>query len=226
MSKWKGDTHMTKQDTKEQVKKRNLPTEKLTKAQLIEFIQLLYQEMDERESTYMAFEKEYEKMLEQKNQEVLRLKGKVMSQDITLASYKEKVGIPIISAGEEQDIYYGEQKDFIINLLKNQLPNYSKNTRGYHILESIIKANPEVGIRRQMMDRAYDILKNYTSFKEMPKMQQDFNSINMVIERCDGGSHFRIRFKDDDRYFVVVSCTPSDNRTGKNCASNISKTLF
>lgn len=214
------------ESTKEQIKKRIFPTTKLTKAQLVEFIDLLYQEMDDREATYEAFEKEYEQMLEQKNQELLRLKGKVISQDITLASYKEKVGIPIISCGEEQDIYHGEQRDFVLELLKAQLPNYSKNTRAYQILNSIIKANPEIGVRRQMMDKAYDILRNYTSFKEMPRMQQDFNDIGMIAERCDGGSHYRIRFKDDDRYYVVVSCTPSDNRTGKNCASNISKTLF
>lgn len=215
------------ENTKEQVKKRVLPTTKLTKAQLVEFIELLYQEMDDQSATYEVFEKEYEKMLEQKNQELLRLKGKIMSQDITLASYKEKVGIPIISGGEEQDIYHGEQRDFIIDMMKRQLPNYDKNTRGYKILESLIKANPEVGTRRHMMDRSYEIFKSYANFKDMPRIQQELNEIGMTVEKCiNGDSHYKIRFKNDDRCFVVISSTPSDNRTGRNCASNIYKTLF
>ena len=110
----------------------------MTMEEMREYIRLLEIELEEEKikrekdkEDYNLLEKEYEKELEDLKRDLINANGKITSQKITLESYKHKVGVPIIIEGAEEDLYRGEQKDFVIGLLRNAMNNSDKYTRTY-----------------------------------------------------------------------------------------------
>lgn len=203
---------------------------RITKAELFEYIELLEQEIEDqkkaRQEDQVLFdhvEEDYKQTIKDLNQEILRLRGKTMSQEITLTSYKDRVGIPILIEGKEHDFYRGEQKDYLLNLIKKAINGMDKYTRGYDILQSILDANPEVGIRHRMQEDIATSLKNYTRFD--PSVKQALADAGLIIKDLNM-SHANLCFHGDDRYRVTIAKTPSDNRTGLNCYSDINKICF
>ena len=205
-------------------------TTDMNNQELLEYIHILESELKtEKElrkqeaEEYSALESEYEKLLDEKNRELLQAKGKIISQEITLASYKDKIGKPIIVEGEEHDLYNGEQKDFIINLLKNSIDNYAKYTRSYRLCESILSANRPIGEKEKMQETIAMVLKSYSGMTK--DIISKLNNIGIsVIDDTKG--HYRLLLNGDDRYTLTISHSPSDNRCGINAISDINKMFF
>ena len=202
---------------------------KFSKSELINYISLLEEEISKEKSKlqkeaeeYSALEHEYEKILDEKNKEIVKLKGKVISQEITLASYKDKVGVPIIVEGKEHDLYEGEQKDFIRNILTNTMSGLDKYTRTYKICESLLEANSETGEREKIQKTISSILKNYNGMTK--DIISELNSIGIKVINDSG--HFKLIMSDDDRYVISISHTPSDSKCGLNAIADINRILF
>ena len=205
-------------------------TKRILKSELLEYIELLEQELEnERQARhedldmYSRMEDEYKDEIKGLNNEILKLRGKVMSQDITMASYKDKAGIPILIEGEEKDLYRGEQKDYLLNIIKQRIAGMSKYTRGYDILKSIIDANPEVGTRCRMQEAIATSLKNFSRFNQ--EVRDGLESAGMV-DNGNTTAHYNFNLCGDNRYRVSISKTPSDNRAGYNTISDINRICF
>lgn len=202
----------------------------MSKEELLEYIDILETDLDrEREKRrieaeeYSALEDEYENIVQELNKELLNAKGKIISQEITLASYKDKVGVPIIVEGEEKDLYKGEQKDFILNLVENAIHNYSKFTRSYRICEDILYSNKKIGEKEKILEVIQNVLKNYNGMTK--DTISKLNSIGIsVIDDAKG--HYKLLFGQDDRYVVSISHSPSDSRCGLNAITDINKVMF
>ena len=154
----------------------------MTKKELMDYIELLEEEtkilknkIEHEASEYKSLEKSYEEILEEKNKEILSLKGKIISQDITLNSYKDKNGHPLIVKGEEPELYPGEQKDLIISLIE-KYRGCDELTRRYHVCDSLLKANKKVGTRDIMQENISSALKDFTCMdKETTRLLEDAN---------------------------------------------------
>lgn len=202
----------------------------MSKEELLEYIDILETDLDkEREKRrieaeeYSALEDEYENIVQELNKELLNAKGKIISQEITLASYKDKVGVPIIVEGEEKDLYKGEQKDFILNLVENAIHNYSKFTRSYRICEDILNSNKKIGEKEKILEVIQNVLKNYNGMTK--DTISKLNSVGIsVIDDAKG--HYKLLFGQDDRYVVSISHSPSDSRCGLNAITDINKVMF
>lgn len=202
----------------------------MRKEELLEYIDILETDLDrEREKRrieaeeYSALEDEYESIVQELNKELLNAKGKIISQEITLASYKDKVGVPIIVEGEEKDLYKGEQKDFILNLVENAIHNYSKFTRSYRICEDILHSNKKIGEKEKILEVIQNVLKNYNGMTK--DIISKLNSVGIsVIDDAKG--HYKLLFGQDDRYVVSISHSPSDSRCGLNAITDINKVMF
>lgn len=202
----------------------------MSKEELLEYVKLLEEELKEEKrlrtqeaQDYESLETEYERIIREKDQELIKAKGKIISQDITLASYKDKVGIPLIVEGSEVDLYKGEQKDFVISLIQSVMQNFGKTTRTRAICESLLNANKPTGNREHVQQTITNVLRNYTGMTN--SVISELNSIGLEVER-DGSSHYAIRFKGDDRYRYNISATPSDLRCGPNSIADINKLFF
>lgn len=167
---------------------------------------------------------EYENENKALKNEILQLRGKVMSLNITIQSYKDREKKPIIFEGLEKDLYAGEQKDLILSILDEKLGNTDKYSRSNHIITSIINANPEVGRRKEIKRKLSDAFKDFDGW-HMNKSQKDtLRDLGIEIEYTN--NHMKVIFYDDDRYNMSISRTPSDNRAGLNAAACIQKIVF
>ena len=202
----------------------------MSRDELLEYIEILQDDLlkeKEKRKTeaeeYSALEDEYETIIKDLNKELLNAKGKIISQEITLASYKDKVGVPIIVEGEERDLYKGEQRDFILNLISSQINNYDKYTRSYRICEDILDTNHKSGEREKIIKVIQSILKNYSGMTK--DSISKLNSVGIsVVDDTKG--HYKLSFNGDDRYIVSISHSPSDSRCGLNAITDINRVMF
>ena len=200
----------------------------MNKKELKEYVELLEEEnkslrdkIDREAMQYQSLEKTYEEILEEKNREILSLKSKIISQGITLNSYKDKNGHPLIVRGEEDDLYLGEQKDLILSLIE-QYKGCDKMTRRYHICDSLLKANKKVGTRDIMQSNISSALKDFTCMDNETTRLLETSSIKII----GGITHYKLTLNGDPRYRVPISKTPSDNRTGLNAISECNRHFF
>lgn len=194
-----------------------------SKEELLEYIEILENEKKKEAEVYSALESEYENTIDKLNKELLNARGKIISQDITLASYKEKIGVPLIVEGEEIDLYEGEQKDFIINIIKNYMNGLEVYSRSYKICESILNANHKVGTREEIQKVIYQALKGYNGMdKEIISL---LNSIGVSVVD-DNSGHYRLVFFSDDRYSIYISHSPSEPKCGLNAITDINRLIF
>lgn len=180
------------------------------------------QERKKDKEDYALLEKEYEKEIEGLRRDLINANGKITSQNITLESYKHKVGVPIIIEGAETDLYRGEQKDFVIGLLRNAMNSNDKYTRTYKICESLLGANNEVGRRSEIKDKLSTILKSYSGMDSDTVSSLESCDVKVIIEK----GHHKIVLGGDERYSVSISHTPSDIKCGLNAMSDINKSFF
>ncbi|PSV58986.1 hypothetical protein [Photobacterium sp. GB-3] len=135
-----------------------------------------------------------------------------------------KVGEPIIIHGKELEFYNGEVSDLVIEIIKNQLLNNTKqNSRRYHLLQDIVKHNEVDGTRDSFAKAIKSIFSSYNGIT--PKIKSDLKNLNM--EAVETGTHNHIKYINDDRYQVAFAKTPSDaKRVGNNIARDIKAELL
>ena len=56
------------------------------------------------------------------------------------------------------------------------------------------------------------------------KTMQELKRLGFVI--TGDGKHYKVTYYGDGRYQLAFSKTPSDSRTGKNCAQELIKLVF
>ena len=61
------------------------------------------------------------------------------------AKYEQVTEIPLIYYGVEDELYEGEIKDQILEMLHNQMSQVKKKTRKEHILQDILECNEITG---------------------------------------------------------------------------------
>lgn len=177
-------------------------------------------EADMRE--YLALEREYEKEINSLRINLANAKGKIISQSITLESYKNKIGVPIIVEGKEKDLYKGEQKDFILQLIRNAMNDKDKYTRSYEICKSLLSANNETGTRQYIKNESSKIFRNYSGFNATVISKLEDLGFRIISEK----GHYKLILGNDDRHSVSISHSPSDIKSGLNIISDINKIFF
>lgn len=204
----------------------------MNKEELIEYINIIEDDLNEKDKSIQKLEKDckeieklYEEMINEKNQELVRLKGKVISQDITLRSYKDKVGIPLIIEGVEKDLYDGEQKDFILSLIEKAYDESDNYSRKNSICKSILNSNKENGKRKYIIEELSRIFKSYNGINS--SLISELNKLGFEVVDNTGGQHYKFTYKNDSRYSISISRTPSDfKKCGLNALTDINKTLL
>lgn len=129
---------------------------------------------------------------------------------------------PVIFYGEESDLYEGEIKDIILSILEKEYKNIPEKTRRRDVLESILKANNISGVGMDILSRVKKALKDYKTLNGSTKLLLE--SLGFEVENTK--EHYKIRFKNDPRYLVVLSKTASDYKQGKNFTSDMSIEMF
>ena len=166
---------------------------------------------------------DYAKNYENLVKELQKLKHENERLNFTLASCSGS-GVPIITSGRECDLYPDEQKEILIEILKDYLnKNITDSCRRSDIIKSIISANPVQEIPEKNRKIIKDAFYGYTKFS-CTKILDALKETGIVIAEHTG--HYKLRYHNDPRYSFEAAATPSDNRAGKNAAAIINKLMF
>ena len=175
--------------------------------------------LEELEAENEEYSKKYEKLAE----EFQKLKLENERLHYRLESYSG-AGHPIIVSGHENDLYPNEQREVIIDCLKDYLDKTVQSvSRRADILRSIIDANHVEGIPdkyRKIIKAAFDGYKKFDCAKIMDALRET----GIIV--VDHTGHYKVQYHGDPRYIYEASATASDHRAGKNAASIINNLMF
>lgn len=126
------------------------------------------------------------------------------------AKYERVTEIPIIYYGVEAELYEGEIKDQILEMLQKQMTQVKKNTRKEHILQDILECNEISGALDEKRTEIKRILKGYTKVGDNLKRDLKAYGFSIVKE----GGHYKLIYKGDNRYLFTMAASGSDSQHG------------
>lgn len=125
---------------------------------------------------------------------------------------------PLLFYGNEDELYQGEIREFILDTLTASLRTMDPSTRRAHVVKDIIASNGGcTGILAEMEQAIKALFKGYKNVSVTMKQ----NLKNMGFEITEQGKHYKLCYYGDGRYTTIMAKTPSDNRTGANTAQKI-----
>lgn len=168
-----------------------------------------------------AFEAELaakQERLDEAFQEVERLKAEIRRlQSATGVGHGG-----ILRAGSEVALYPGELQDAIVVAMRAGWGSITKDGRVMHIVDDVLKANPATGTAEEIIGSIKQCLG--TGRKLTSAEKSELKSLGFDLD--ESGPHIKAIFNNDPRYMFVIPKTPSDHRSGKNLASDITRKLF
>lgn len=151
--------------------------------------------------------------------EKYRLQSEIRSNTSKKGLLNEKN--PISFELTENDFYDSERKDIILDILKN-VNNIHDKSRRYHLWQDVIKNNASTGRREALKNEIQALFTGYRTMTVQIEKALDDMGFEIISEK----NHYKIRFREDNRYVVTFSKTASDHRAGKNIATEICKLLL
>lgn len=185
---------------------------------------ILKKEQDTKE--YEFFEHTYEELLDEKESEIKKLGDQLNSANGIIARLETQLtaieNIPVLSVGEERDLYPFEQQAFLIEILEKECRSINPNSRKAHILSSILSANKCDNTVEEKRQRLKNCLRGYT--KMTSSISKELEAIGFSLS--DDGKHIKMVFGQDPRYTGTLSKTGSDHRAGDNTAHDLIRSIF
>lgn len=128
----------------------------------------------------------------------------------------------IMLIGKEKDLYDGERKFLILDVLEKSVSNVPDNSRRKHVILDFIKNNDKLCDCNNIMKDIKNMFKQYRKMDS--KLRQSLHEMGFSIS--EDGKHYKLFFKNDPRYMFTISKTSSDIRAGKNITSEIISKIF
>ncbi|BCS89538.1 hypothetical protein [Pseudodesulfovibrio sediminis] len=131
-------------------------------------------------------------------------------------------GTPALIKGNEDEKYQGETTDMLLEILEKQIHCCEVGTRRKDIIEDILSTNSCYGNRKKLLARLKETFKKYQKLDGKTRGELD----RMAFSISEEGKHYKLNFKNDNRYTVVLPKTSSDYRAGLNTYSDLQKKMF
>lgn len=110
--------------------------------------------------------------------------------------------IPLIYRGEEEELYDGEIKSVILDILNESKKTLKKNSRRENLVEDILNSNE---FQNRQEEKRNDIKRLLKGYKNMSKSLR--NSLeNFGFEIASEGKHYKLTYYGDSRYVVSYKC--------------------
>ena len=106
----------------------------------------------------------FEGDMQKKNFEIERLTSELQKKEYEISWLRAKLDsmtdVPVLIAGDEDDFYPGEAKDFVLSAVKKELSATEVRTRRYDVLSDILNVNNYEAIGEQRAEEAKRLLSN------------------------------------------------------------------
>ncbi len=177
---------------------------------------------NEVDEVYETFDEEI-RTLQEKVAELSRANEALQCENQGLrAKYSAIADVPVLYFGDEEDYYQGEIRDMILSVLDEALVTADQMTRKADVIADILENNPYHHLSEERKQR---VKKLFSGYKAMTStMKQELQS--MGFELTEGGKHYKITYRSDSRYTITAPKTPSDVRSGMNCAAAINRKML
>lgn len=147
-----------------------------------------------------------------------------IQENLSKNSRADKNERVILKAGNEQDLYPDEIRRIVLDILadaKTDAPNVRRND----IIADLLQANGYDDsldkIRTDIKNAIISAKNDSDMARRLEPILSDINAVTSL-----GGKHRKIMFRDDTRYIIVCSITPSDARSGANTAGYVVRTML
>lgn len=177
---------------------------------------------EENRSLYEIFGEQLEKMEESNNKlskEIQRLTAELQGMRM---KYLDREQMPALYMGDERDLYEGEIKEIILEIISEYQKNCKDNSRRDHIISDLLESNEYKQLPEQRRERLKTALKGYRTLNGSLKALLE----SMGFEISDDGKHYKWTYFGDHRYMATVAKTCSDGRAGLNIYSTIEKLML
>lgn len=134
---------------------------------------------------------------------------------------RKSVGSGILNPIQDE-VYPGEQSEFIVNILRQIRDRLPKESRALEITDAILEQNKDCTDEGKERLKAIKKICNDASLAK-PQNIKALQALGYDI--CQTGTHLKIKLKNNPKYSYTLSLTPSDGRSGKNFFSEISRSL-
>lgn len=124
----------------------------------------------------------------------------------------------------EQELTECEFEEMILDaLFEYRQKSVKDDTRRAHVIDGLLKANPEPSILKSKRNDLKNTLKDYT--KMTSGVRRKLEEIGFAIK--EDGKHYKLTYQGDSRYQYSLAKTPSDKQhAGKNAANEMGKIAF
>lgn len=164
--------------------------------------------------------------LTQQEKTIEKLNNRIASLEQENRGLRSKIDgmeeIPLLYFGEEEDLYPGEIREIILDILNSQLKNQKSKSRRSIIIQDILENNDFTHLAEKKKNEIKRILKGYTSLTN--SLKQELQSFGFTISLDD--RHHKLIFCGDPRYSAVMSKSGSEYRSGDNLSSEIIKSFL
>lgn len=149
-----------------------------------------------------------------KEREIMMLQAKLDA--------KENLDDAILFAGDIEEFFPNEQREFVISALQEASKNVIKDSRRMHVLQSVIDANKSDGTLDKLQAKIDTIFSGMKTLGEREK--RGLEEVGFKVKHK--GEHYKLYYHEDERYVVVMGVTPSDIRAMKNNRRNLIKKVL
>lgn len=177
---------------------------------------------EENRYLYDIYEEQLRRMEESNNRlsnDVQRLTAELQGLRMR---YADKEQAPIIYLGKERELYTGEIKEIVLEILLEYQKNCKEGSRRWHIISDLLESNEYKGLPEKRRELLKNALKGYKSLNGSLKSVLE----TLGFEISDDGKHYKWTYYGDHRYVATAAKTSSDGRSGMNLSSIIDKLMF
>jgi predicted nuclease with TOPRIM domain len=125
----------------------------------------------------------------------------------------------------EMDFYPDETYELILRLIAEEMnrlpddPNYYRRRRD--LLRSLLDCNPSCEHQARIRAQIEELFSNYTGMTK--PLEGRLRELGFSL---NDGNHYKIIWRNDQRYVFSFAKTPSDRRAGRNIARDLIHLLF
>lgn len=143
---------------------------------------------------------DFEGDMQKKDSEIERLTAELQKKEYEISWLRAKLDsmtdVPVLIAGDEDDFYPGEVKDFVLSAVKKELSATETRTRRYDVLADILNANNYEAIGEQRAEEAKRLLSNYSGMT--PKLKKGLEDIGFIFDQSD---HQKVKYYGDESVY-------------------------
>ena len=125
--------------------------------------------------------------------------------------------VPLLFLGEEDELYEGEIREIILDIMNEHLKTVQANSRRYHVLRDILSNNRFNKVSERKRNTIKKMLKGYTKANDSLLQEMKNFGFNVTSEK----NHYKLAYYKDHRYVVTMAKTGSDSQHGGNNLAQI-----